>query len=96
MKKSPRELCFTAIFVLFLAPFNLFAAPVEVTFYPQSAQIKEIQKVRLKTMDGNLRQAVITIPGQADPDTLATQITSPASLTIMDQTWRQIDRKSVV
>jgi uncharacterized protein (TIGR02231 family) len=90
MKKSPRELCFTAIFVLFLAPFNLFAAPVEVTFYPQSAQIKEIQKVRLKTMDGNLRQAVITIPGQTDPDTLATQITSPASLTIMDQTWRQI------
>jgi uncharacterized protein (TIGR02231 family) len=90
MKRSAKKVCFAVIFALCLTPFNLFAAPVEVTFYPQSAKIKEVQKIRLKTVNGNLRQAVITIPGQADPDTLSTQITNPATLTIMDQTWRQI------
>jgi uncharacterized protein (TIGR02231 family) len=90
MKRSAKNVCFTLVLALLLLPISLFAAPVEVTFYPQSAQIKEVRKVRLKPKEGNLRQAVITIPGQADPDTLTTQITSPASLTIMDQAWRQV------
>ncbi|MCK9390100.1 MAG: DUF4139 domain-containing protein [Syntrophales bacterium] len=94
MNRSALQIIFAGIFAILLpillAPLHLFAAPVEVTFYPQSAQVKEVQKVRLKQIDNGLRQATITIPGQADPDTLATQITSPASLTIMDQTWRQI------
>lgn len=82
--------CFAAIIVLLLVPFNLFAAPVEVTFYPQSAQIKETLKVRLKSIDNHLKQAVIIVPGQGDPDTLSVQVAAPASLTIMDMSWRQI------
>ncbi len=70
-----------------------FAAPVEVTFYPQSAQVKEIRKVSLKKADAQIQQAVLTIPGQADPDTLTTKIVSQASLTILDQRWRQIVRQ---
>ncbi|MFA5179747.1 MAG: mucoidy inhibitor MuiA family protein [Syntrophales bacterium] len=90
MNKSAQQILFAGIFAFFMFPLYLSAAPVEVTFYPQSAQIKEVQKVRLKPINNNLRQAIITIPGQADPDTLATQLTSPASLNIMDQTWTQI------
>jgi len=103
MKRSALQLILTSIFAMLLsfslAPSHLFAAPVEVTFYPQSAQVKEVQKVRLKAIDNGLRQATITLPGQADPDTLATQLTSPSSLTIMDQTWRQVtpqDDQSIV
>jgi len=103
MNRSAFQIFFAGIFAILLsillAPLHLFAAPVEVTFYPQSAQIKEVQKVRLKPIDSNLRQATLTIPGQADPDTLATQITSPTSLTIIDQTWRQIipqDDQSII
>ncbi len=72
---------------------QVFAAPVEVTFYPQSAQVKEIRKVSLKKTDAQIQQAVLTIPGQADPDTLTTKIVAPASLTILDQRWRQIVRQ---
>lgn len=90
MNRSAQQILLTGIIALFLIPLQLFAAPIEVTLYPQSAQVKEVQKVRLKSIDNNLKQATITIPGQADPDTLATQLTSPASLTIIDQTWRQI------
>jgi len=103
MNKSIPQVLFAGIAAvllsLLLTPLHLLAAPVEVTFYPQSAQVKELQKVRLKSIDNGLRQATITIPGQADPDTLATQLKSPASLTIMDQTWRQIippDDQSIV
>jgi len=103
MNRSALQLIFAVISALllslFLVPLHLFAAPVEVTFYPQSAQVKEVQKVRLKSIENGLRQATITLPGQADPDTLATQIRNPASLTIMDQTWRQItpqDDQSIV
>ncbi|HAJ25805.1 MAG TPA: hypothetical protein DCG53_00905 [Syntrophus sp. (in: bacteria)] len=90
MNRSAQQILSAVIFALSLVPLQLFAAPVEVTFYPQSAQVKEVQKVRLKPIESSLKQATITIPGQADPDTLATQITSPASLIIVDQTWRQI------
>lgn len=99
MNRSTLKITFATLLAFILVPLNLFAAPVEVTFYPQSAQVKEVQKVRLKPIDNGLRQATINIPGQADPDTLATQITSPTTLTIMDQTWRQIipqDDQSII
>jgi len=84
----------SSFFVAFvICAGQVFAAPVEVTFYPQSAQVSELRKVALKKTDGQIQQAVLNIPGQADPDTLTTKIAAPASLTIMDQRWRQIVRQ---
>jgi len=69
------------------------SAPVEVTFYPQAAQVREVKKVTLKKDNSLTQQAVLIIPGQADPDTLTTKITAPTSLTVLDQRWRQIVRQ---
>lgn len=79
------------ILFLFLLFCSLtFAAPVEVTFFPNAAQVKEISKIRLQPATNNLKKAVFTLPGQADPDSLVTRIDPKSGAVIEDQTWRQV------
>ena len=79
------------VFVAILSlPVALWAAPVEVTFFPQSAQVTEIEKVRLEPATGGMKKAVFTLPNQADPDTLVTQVSGNTRVRIEDQTWRRI------
>ena len=84
-----------ALFGAFLAilPLCAWAAPVEVTLYPASAQITELRKLPLKAMDARTSEAVFLLPEQADPETLTTKIVTPAGLRVLDQRWRQIARQ---
>ena len=77
----------------FLLTSYAIAAPLEVTLYPASAHITELQKLPLKAIDGKTSEAVFLIPGQSDPETLTTKIVNPANLKVLDQRWRQVTRQ---
>ncbi|MDD5167589.1 MAG: DUF4140 domain-containing protein, partial [Syntrophales bacterium] len=72
------------------SPGIVSAAPVEATFFPNSAQVTEVSRVKIQAEGGSLKKAVFNLPGQADPDTLITRITGNSKAIIEDQTWRQV------
>jgi hypothetical protein len=61
------------IAAVFLLPTCLWSTPYEVTFFPDSAYVREVAKVTLHAEDKDLRKATIMLPGQADPDSLTVQ-----------------------
>jgi uncharacterized protein (TIGR02231 family) len=73
-----------------------WAAPKEVTLFPDSAQVVEVMKVKLQAETKDLRKAVFVLPAQADPDTLVTRLSDGSKMKIEDQTWRQIVRQDDV
>jgi len=82
-------LSFTLLF--FLCSSLAGATPREVTLFPGSAQV--VETAVLKAIpEGNLKKAVLTLPAQADPESLVTRVNPDGPLRIMDQTWRQIIR----
>lgn len=67
--------------------------PSEVTFFPDSAYVREVAKVTLHAEDKDLRKATITLPGQADPDSLTVQVQQDSKMRIEDMKWRHVIRQ---
>lgn len=79
-------------FLLVLMPVTLFAAPTEVTLFPSSAQVLEVSAVTAEKSSDGFSTARLTLPGQADPDTLSFGKLSDA--VIADLTWVQRREKN--
>ena len=79
-------------FVLVLAD-GAYAAPLEVTLFPNSATIMESAKIPVQGSAVDTFRAVFTLPAQADPETLVTRAVSASGWRIEDQSWRQITRQ---
>jgi hypothetical protein len=73
-------------------PVTLFAAPTEVTLFPSSAQVLEVSAVTAEKSSDGFSTARLTLPGQADPDTLSFGKLSDA--VIADLTWVQRREKN--
>lgn len=86
--------CMTAVtIVIFFYPVCVWSAPREVTFFPDSAHVHEVTKVKLQAENKDLRKAIVILPGQADPDSLVASLVQNAKLKIEDMTWRQVVRQ---
>lgn len=76
-----------------LAPFfccPAWGTPREVTIFPQAARVTEQTKVRLITVEKDLRKAVIVIPGTADPASFMASLSREAKLKLEDHSWRKM------
>lgn len=76
---------FVFVLLLMLCPASLWAAPVQVTLFPDSAQVKEVTAIAAERTDDGFSSARLTLPGQADPATLSFAGLSGAA--IADLTW---------
>ena len=84
----------SAIFILiFLYPACLWSAPREVTFFPDSAQVLEVVKVKVQAESKDSRKSILILPGQADPDSLVVRLSKDSKIKIDDMAWRQIVRQ---
>ncbi|MGO9139527.1 MAG: mucoidy inhibitor MuiA family protein [Syntrophales bacterium] len=81
------------IFVLF-HPASSWSTPREVTFFPGSAQVSEVAKVKLLPEGTEQAKTLIILPGQADPDSLVVRIANDPKTRIDDINWRQASRQS--
>ena len=89
--KISTEKWISVITVLMLfGPSISWAAPREVTFFPDSAYIVEVTKIKLSPAGKDLRKAVFILPGQADPASLSTRLNKGSHTKIEDQTVRQV------
>ena len=73
------------VLLLMLCPAALWAAPVQVTLFPDSAQVKEVTSIAAERTDDGFSSALLILPGQADPATLSFAGLSGAA--IADLTW---------
>lgn len=85
-------LAFTCLLAILLLPSFCFAAPEEVTIFPQTTRVTEATKVRLLPEGKDLRKAVISLPGRADPDSFIAYPSPEARLKIEDLIWRRVAR----
>jgi len=83
-------MCSTLIFMALLLPAAVFAIPVEVTFFPNTARVKEISKLRLEPAANGLKKTVFVLPGQAEPDSLVIYNDAKNLAVIENQTWKRI------
>jgi len=81
------------VIFIFLCPACLWSAPREVTFFPDSAQVLEVTKVKVQTESKDSWKAVLILPGQADPDSLVIRLSKDTKTKIEDIAWRQIVRQ---
>jgi uncharacterized protein (TIGR02231 family) len=84
-----------ALLILFLlfAPAAASAVPREVTLFPNSAKVVETIRITLQPTGTEAFKAVVTLPGQAVPDTLTAVLPRNAPHRIDDQSWRPIHRQ---
>lgn len=84
-----------SVFALFIClyPANSWSTPREITFFPESAQVLEVAKVKLQTEGKDIKKAVFILPGQADPNSLVTRLPHDSKMRIDDQAWRQVIRQ---
>ena len=67
-RKISAKKCMAAIVIFVLClPVTSWSLPREVTFFPGSAQISEVAKVKLLPEGTEQAKALIILPGQADP-----------------------------
>ncbi len=92
MKIIAKWLAAFAVFV-FLYPATILSAPYDVTFFPDSAYVHEFVKVKLQAENRDMRKAILTLPGQADPDSLVARLSPETKMKIEDITWRQVVRQ---
>lgn len=81
----------TTIFI-FLYPAISWSMPREVTFFPDSARVYEVSKVKLQAESKELRKAVVILPGQANPDSFVASANPDSRLKIEDIMWKQVVR----
>ena len=87
--------CMAAMVIsLFFLPANSWAVPREVTFFPGSAQVLEVAKVKLSPEGTGQTKTLIILPGQADPDSLVVRIANDQKMRIDDINWRQVSRQN--
>ncbi len=94
-RKISAKKCISAIVILlFLAPASSWSLPREVTFFPGSAQVLEVAKVKILPEGTEQAKTLIILPGQADPDSLVVRIVNNAKIRIDDINWRQVSRQN--
>jgi uncharacterized protein (TIGR02231 family) len=93
MKIYTKKLVSVFAFLICLTPANSRSAPREVTFFPESAQVLEVAKVKLQTEGKDIKKTVFILPGQADPNSLVTRLPHDSKMRIDDQVWRQVFRQ---
>jgi uncharacterized protein (TIGR02231 family) len=76
------------------SPWNAWAAPKEVTLFPDSALVVESKKVKIQADGKDLQKAVFVLPAHADPETLSTRLPDGSKVKIEDLAWRQIVRQN--
>ena len=81
---------------LMLLPPSAPAALREATLFPDSARVTEILTLPLQTAGGEGLKAVVTLPGQAQPDSLRASLSAGSRHRIVDQSWRQVIRQDDV
>jgi uncharacterized protein (TIGR02231 family) len=81
------------IFIFLIYPACLWSAPREVTFFPDSAQVFEVVKVKVQAESKDSRKAILILPGQADPDSLVIRLSKDSKMKIDDIAWRQSVRQ---
>jgi uncharacterized protein (TIGR02231 family) len=93
MKIFTKKWISAIIIFIFLYPACLWSAPREVTFFPDSAQVLEVVKVKVQAESRDSRKAILVLPGQADPDSLVSRLSKDSKMKIDDIAWRQIGRQ---
>jgi len=83
MMKIARHLFFFLIAAVVLAPALCPAAVTDVTLFPQSAKVSETASL-LPSCDGGRCRAVITLPPQADPDSLVVALPAASGVKVDD------------
>lgn len=73
--------------LVLLVPLTTWAAPVQVTLFPSSAQVEETAAVVCQPANAGLSSCSLTLPGQADPATLRLG-KLPDEASIADLTWK--------
>jgi uncharacterized protein (TIGR02231 family) len=73
--------------IMLLFPCLVWAAPTQVTLFPDSAQVEELSAVTAETGEAGLWACTLTLPGQADPASLRFA-RLPGSGTIADLSWK--------
>ena len=73
--------------LMLLLPLSVWAAPVQVTLFPDSAQVEEVAKVTCESAEAGLWSCGLTLPGQADPATLRFG-RLPGKAAIADLSWK--------
>ena len=71
------------IVLIFLFPVSSMAAVKEVTLFPNSAKISETAKINPQCDKGKCK-AVVTLPPQADPESLVVSLAPPSRVKIED------------
>ncbi|MGA3206839.1 MAG: mucoidy inhibitor MuiA family protein [Syntrophales bacterium] len=94
-RKISAKKCISVIVIfLFFLPAISWSLPREVTFFPGSAHVLEVAKVKLVPEGTEQAKTLITLPGQADPDSFAVRINNDAKIRIDDINWRQVSRQN--
>lgn len=96
MKSIPRRYLLVLLLIFLAAPSPISAAPQEVTLFPDSARVTELFSVALQPAGGERFRGIVTIPGQAQPETLRASLSPELPQRIIDQTWRQVLRQDDV
>ena len=81
------------MFFFAISPLSAWSAPREITFFPDSAQVVEVTKVKLHAEGKDMQKAIFVLPAQADPDSLVTRLPDGSKMKIEDQMWHQTDRQ---
>lgn len=93
MKSIPARFLLALFLIILAAPSPISAAPQEVTLFPDSARVTELFSVTLRPAGGERFRGIVTIPGQAQPETLRASLPPELPQRIIDQTWRQVHRQ---
>jgi uncharacterized protein (TIGR02231 family) len=72
--------------ILLLLPLASWAAPVQVTLFPSSAQVEERSPLTASPPEGGFTAARLVLPGQADPATLRFG-RLPDGIAVADVSW---------
>lgn len=94
MKTIKFSLCFAALICFFLLrPYAVQAAVKEVIFFPNSAKIMETAKVVPQCSGDEKCRTSITIPPQADPQSLVVSLPSGSRIKIDDVQTKPVERR---
>lgn len=73
--------------LMLLFPCWAWAAPTQVTLFPDSAQVEEVSTVTMETGEVGLSSCTLVLPSQADPASLRFGRLAEKG-TIADLTWK--------
>jgi len=80
---------------LFLIGHGAWAAPMEVTLFPKSAQVTEVSRVSVRMAGREEGKAVFILPGQARPESLKIFPGEDPGVKISHISWRSLTPKGL-